>query len=66
MEPTRFHLAQANVARMLAPLDSPIMDTLKSRGPTAEAFTFRTPVPPDGRRPLAPPDIDAEFCDWAT
>jgi hypothetical protein len=38
--------------------------TLKSRGPTPEAFTFRVPFPPPGGRRLPPPDIDAEFCDW--
>jgi hypothetical protein len=39
---------------------------LKARGPTAEAFTFREPFPPPGRAGrVAPPDIDAEFCEWA-
>jgi Domain of unknown function (DUF3291) len=39
---------------------------LKSRGPTADAFTFRAPFPPPGERRLPPLDIDAEFCEWAT
>ena len=155
MKPNRFHLAQANIARMRAPLDSPIMEgfrsqldrinaiadsspgfvwrlqtdegnatairayeddrilfnmsvweslealrdyvyrsdhagplrsrrewfepldgpilvlwwilaILKSHGPTANAFTFRAAFPPPGGRLLAPPNIDAEFCDWTT
>jgi hypothetical protein len=40
--------------------------TLKSRGPTAEAFTFRDPFPPPGEPPVSPPDVDVELCDWAT
>jgi len=39
---------------------------LKSRGPTAEAFTFRDPFPPPGHPRVPAPDTDAEFCDWAT
>jgi len=39
---------------------------LKSHGPTANAFTFRAAFPPPGGRLLAPPNIDAEFCDWTT
>lgn len=39
---------------------------LKEHGPTAHAFTFRTPFPaPDGEaRDLE--GLDAAFCDWAT
>ena len=40
--------------------------TLKARGSTAEAFTFRAPFPSPGQRRLSPTDIDAEFCEWAT
>ena len=40
--------------------------TLKSRGPSAEAFTFRDPCPSPGQRLVSMPGIDAEFCDWAT
>jgi hypothetical protein len=37
---------------------------LAQHGPTAHAFTFRTPFPsPDGEPGQA---LDAEFCDWAT
>lgn len=39
------------------------VERLRRFGPTAEAFTFRTPYPPPGSsEPLAPADIDAEFC----
>src|SRR5439155_21428275 len=31
MKPNRFHLAQANIARMRAPLDSPIMEGFRSQ-----------------------------------
>lgn len=38
---------------------------LKERGPTTDAFTFRTPFPsPGGSSEVA--GLDAEFCDWAT
>jgi hypothetical protein len=45
----------AEAARRLA--------TLEENGPTPEAFTFRQPFPPPGGDALAPPEIDAEFCD---
>jgi hypothetical protein len=39
---------------------------LKARGPSAEAFTFRTPFPsPDGVSGEAEA-LDAAFCEWAT
>lgn len=38
---------------------------LKERGPTADAFTFRTPFPAPGG-PSEVTGLDAEFCDWAT
>ena len=39
---------------------------LKEHGPTAHAFTFRTPFPsPDGQSG-AVAGLDAEFCDWAS
>jgi hypothetical protein len=38
---------------------------LKERGPSADAFTFRTPFPsPGGSAEVT--GLDAEFCDWAT
>ena len=40
--------------------------TLKSRGTSAEAFTFREPFPPPGQRRVSAPEIDAEFCDWGS
>lgn len=41
------------------------LQVLKDRGPSPEAFTFRTPFPPpDGESRNA--SLDAEFCDWAT
>ncbi len=39
---------------------------LRSRGATAEAFTFRHPFPPPGEPPLPPPETDAACCEWAT
>lgn len=39
---------------------------LESRGTTAEAFTFRQPFPPPGEPSLAPPEVDAAFCEWAS
>jgi hypothetical protein len=36
---------------------------LAANGPTPEAFTFRQPFPPPGGDALAPPEIEAEFCD---
>jgi hypothetical protein len=40
------------------------LEHLKQYGPTAHAFTFRTPFPsPEGR---GGEPIDAEFCEWAT
>ena len=36
---------------------------LKERGPSPDAFTFRTPFPsPDGNSVVG---LDAEFCEWA-
>jgi hypothetical protein len=42
------------------------LQTLKARGPTAFAFTFRTPFPsPDGPSGEVA-GLDAAFCEWAT
>ena len=38
---------------------------LKEHGPTAHAFTFRTPFPAPDQAGEAEA-LDAEFCDWAT
>jgi hypothetical protein len=38
---------------------------LKTHGPTAHAFTFRTPFPPPDER-VEPQSLDATFCDWAS
>jgi hypothetical protein len=35
---------------------------LKLHGPTAEAFTFRSPFSAPEQRPIAPPEVEAEFC----
>ena len=40
--------------------------TLKSRGTSAEAFTFREPFPPPGQRRVSAPEVDAEFRDWGS
>jgi uncharacterized protein DUF3291 len=41
------------------------VERLRRLGPTAEAFTFRSPFGPPGSAAPAPSDIDAEFC-WPT
>lgn len=38
------------------------LDVLKERGPTADAFTFRSAFPPPGVPSIEPPEVDAEFC----
>jgi Domain of unknown function (DUF3291) len=42
------------------------LQILKERGPSAEAFTFRTPFPPPDPGSLETERLDAEFCEWAT
>jgi hypothetical protein len=41
---------------------------LEQRGPSVDAFTFRTPFPPpDTDGPIGDvPSLDAAFCEWAT
>lgn len=39
---------------------------LKEHGPSAKAFTFRTPFPPPGGDPSDVVGLDAEFCEWAS
>ena len=39
---------------------------LAERGPSAHAFTFRTPFPPPGGDAVAISGLDARFCEWAT
>src|SRR5215216_2380687 len=42
------------------------LELLKQRGPSPDAFTFRTPFPsPDGD-PREVDGLDAAFCEWAT
>ncbi len=42
------------------------LEHLKERGPSPDAFTFRTPFPsPDGKSGDVA-GLDAEFCEWAT
>jgi len=43
MTPARFHLAQANIARMRAPLDDPIMEGFRSQLETINALADGTP-----------------------
>ncbi len=39
---------------------------LAERGPSRDAFTFRTPFPPPDGQPGDVSGLDAEFCDWAS
>jgi hypothetical protein len=39
---------------------------LKEHGPSAAAFTFRTPFPPPGGDSFEIAGLDAEFCEWAS
>jgi hypothetical protein len=39
---------------------------LKERGPSAYAFTFRTPFPSPDSQSGDVAGLDAEFCEWAT
>ena len=39
---------------------------LKRYGPTAHAFTFRTPFPAPDAESTEPTSFDARFCEWAT
>jgi hypothetical protein len=43
MKANRFHLAQANVARMRAPLDDPIMEGFRSQLDRINAIADRSP-----------------------
>ena len=40
-----FHIAQLNVAKLGAPLDSPQLLALRADGPTERAFTLKAPFP---------------------
>ena len=42
------------------------LQTLKERGPSPDAFTFRQPFPPPDGRPGDVAGLDAAFCDWAS
>jgi Domain of unknown function (DUF3291) len=42
------------------------LQMLKERGPSAEAFTFRTTFPPPDAASSQPASLDAELCEWAT
>ena len=42
------------------------LELLKERGPSAEAFTFRSPFPPPDSQGEDVASLDAMFCDWAT
>jgi hypothetical protein len=55
MQSTRSHPAQANIARMRAPLEDLVL-----------WFTFRQPFPPSGAPSFAPPELDAEFFECAS
>ncbi|HKB09565.1 MAG TPA: DUF3291 domain-containing protein [Vicinamibacterales bacterium] len=39
---------------------------LEERGPSPDAFTFRTPFPPPDAPDEAPSTLDAAFCEWAS
>jgi hypothetical protein len=63
MTDPRWHLAQLNVGRLLAPLEEAPerLERLRRDGPTLAAFTFRMPCRPDAVDP-GDPLVDAEFC----
>ena len=42
------------------------LEYLKEHGPTAHAFTFRSPFPPPGGQTGDVDRLDAAFCDWAS
>jgi uncharacterized protein DUF3291 len=42
------------------------LQLLKERGPSPDAFTFRTPFPPPEPQFEADRGLDATFCEWAT
>jgi hypothetical protein len=42
------------------------LDLLKERGPSPDAFTFRTPFPSPDNASGALEGLDAAFCEWAT
>lgn len=42
------------------------LGSLKQHGPTAHAFTFRTPFPPPDGSPDDIVKLDANFCEWAS
>ena len=42
------------------------LEQLRERGPSPDAFTFRTPFPPPDARSGDIPVVDAIFCEWAT
>jgi hypothetical protein len=42
------------------------LQTLEERGPSAEAFTFRSPFPPPDAPSGSVQGLDAAFCEWAT
>jgi hypothetical protein len=42
------------------------LQLLEERGPSPDAFTFRTPFPPPDGQIGDVAGLDAEFCDWAS
>jgi hypothetical protein len=42
------------------------LQQLKERGPSPDAFTFRTPFPSPEAQSEAAVGLDARFCEWAT
>lgn len=42
------------------------LQQLKERGPSPDAFTFRTPFPSPEAQSEAAAGLDARFCEWAT
>jgi Domain of unknown function (DUF3291) len=51
MNTSRFHLAQANVARMRAPLEDPVMEGFRSQLDRINAMPIRVPDLYGGSRP---------------
>jgi hypothetical protein len=74
-----FHLAQANVARMRAPLEDPLMEGFRFSAYGSSLVLWWLPAgrlpsvgmaveklePAPGEAQATPPEVDAEFCGGA-
>src|SRR6266516_3706337 len=53
-------------ATSIRPFDQERLEYLKEHGPSAYAFTFRTPFPSPDAQSGDVVSLDAAFCEWAT